>query len=423
MVFLSNVKALAQLVKWNDARPLSRFESRLPLAEILMKAGSIRHDAIGEKLAELGRSFAHDVLNLAALAGRLLWLEGVTPDRWRSYDLVTVSVDTEAYFVMLQTACDIMAAVISLLAAKKNQAPSDSFHRLNEWAKSNATRLLVPFRIVAKNLPWFNEINGVRTKLVHRGASVWIYTDRARFQWGIHSGERRKKSTSARKRPSNAYLLPDIARLTQATLGFSDKLALAVKTSGITHGSSGDFVLSGVSVPALTHLLTTYKRPILSDSLLYNARSLLLAGSYVPAAYFGYPSEYWWHMLIRMCEYFGRAPEFLFIPIQVDGRVENCQLVFTDGAERYAVLAFDHFATDEYGNNDDWVRDVVRSVADLQVAQELRHFIIVARTGKQIDFLPETQIPVIVEQDPRTAARRVFMSVRQPEGMIQRDDL
>jgi hypothetical protein len=73
MVCLSDVKALAQLVEWNDGRPLSRFESRLPLAEILMKAGSIRHDAIGEKLAELGRSFAHDVLNLAALAGRLLW--------------------------------------------------------------------------------------------------------------------------------------------------------------------------------------------------------------------------------------------------------------------------------------------------------------------------------------------------------------
>lgn len=36
----------------------------------------------------------HDVLNIAALAGRLLWYEGVTPEMWRSHDLIAVAVDS-----------------------------------------------------------------------------------------------------------------------------------------------------------------------------------------------------------------------------------------------------------------------------------------------------------------------------------------
>jgi hypothetical protein len=85
-------------------------------------------------LKQLAHSFGHDVLNLATLAGRLLWYEGVTPDMWRSHDLVAVAVDAEAYFVMLQTACDIMADVVPTLGARPGQAPSDSFHKLNGLA-------------------------------------------------------------------------------------------------------------------------------------------------------------------------------------------------------------------------------------------------------------------------------------------------
>jgi len=81
------------------------------------------------------------VLNIATLAGRLLWYEGVAPDTWRSHDLIAVSVDAEAYYVMLQSACDIMADVIATLGAKKGQAPSESFHKLNEWALKSSARL------------------------------------------------------------------------------------------------------------------------------------------------------------------------------------------------------------------------------------------------------------------------------------------
>lgn len=404
------MKALAQLVEWEEGEPLSRFEYPLPLAAALVRAGSTRGPATGQQLVELGKSFAYDVLNLAALAGRLLWYEGVTPDRWRSYDLVSVSVDVEAYFVMLQTACDIMAGVISLLGAKKNQAPSESFHSLNEWARKNSARLIAPFRIIAKNLPWFNEINGVRTKLVHRGGKVWIYTDRVGFQWGIRGAERSRRGKS--RRTDDPHLMTSLKRLTQEMLTFSEELADAVVTSTNDLGSA-NHVLSGVSVPALYHLLRLYELPSKSEALLFSARCLLASGSYIPASYLEYPDGYWWQFLVRTCEFFGRAPEFVSIPVNVDGQVHDCRFVFTDGTDLYGILAFEHFATDEYGTNDNWVRNVLKAVGQLEVNQNIRRFVIVARTGKQIEFFPESSIPVVIADTPAAGARQAFFAVRR----------
>jgi len=123
------VPALGTTVERDLRERLSRFEYYVRLADAL----SNRADDSGH-LKQLAHSFGHDILNLATLAGRLLWYEGVTPDMWRSHDLVAVAVDAEAYFVMLQTACDIMADVVTTLGAKPGQAPLDSFHRPNEWA-------------------------------------------------------------------------------------------------------------------------------------------------------------------------------------------------------------------------------------------------------------------------------------------------
>ena len=404
------MKALAELVELNPQESLSRFEYRLPLAEALVRAGSARNDPCGKQLDELARSFSNDILNLAALAGRLLWYEGVTPERWRSYDLVSASLDVEAYFVMLQTACDIMASVIALLATKKNQAPSDSFHALNEWARRNPERLLPQFRIVAKRMSWFNEINGVRTQLVHRGKRVWVSTDRRRFQWTIR-GSQTSNQDGHLKSPKR-FLLTDLRRLTQLMLNFSEKLAAIVNT-GTRKTISKKLVLSGVSVPALAHLLRLYKPPSNSEILLFNARCLLACGAYVPASYLGYPDRYWWRLVIRMCEYFGLAPEFLMVPVNIDGRVNNCSFVYSDSTELYGILAFEHFATDEYGSNDDWVREVLRSIGELQRKTNVRRVAVAARTGKRMDFFPETPFPVVVDNNAHSAARRLFFAVRE----------
>jgi hypothetical protein len=128
LVRFASVPALGTTIERNRREVHGPFEYYLRLSDAL----SNRPDDSGH-LKQLAHSFGNDILNLATLAGRLLWYEGVTPDMWRSHDLIAVAVDIEAYFVMLQTACDIMADVISTLGAKSKQAPSDSFHRLNEW--------------------------------------------------------------------------------------------------------------------------------------------------------------------------------------------------------------------------------------------------------------------------------------------------
>ena len=46
------------------------------------------------------------------MALQTLWYEAVFPDMSRPPDVVSVSVDVENYFVLLQTACDIMAETV-----------------------------------------------------------------------------------------------------------------------------------------------------------------------------------------------------------------------------------------------------------------------------------------------------------------------
>src|SRR5260370_3853320 len=206
--------ALGTTVERDRRQSLSRFEYYLRLADAL----SNRADESGH-LKQLALSFGRAIPTPATLAGRLLWYEGVTPDMWRSHDLVAVAVDAEAYFVMLQQACDIMADVIATLGTKPRQAPSDSFHKLNEWAIRHPWRLKPEFHFLARSLPWFDQINGVRTKLVHRGGNVWVYTERTRFEWDIYTageGLRRGKD-----------LLSPLGQLTESILEFSTVLAAA----------------------------------------------------------------------------------------------------------------------------------------------------------------------------------------------------
>src|SRR5260370_42255054 len=134
------MRALGLLVDVDSTDELTRFDYYLPLANVLMHIASTPHPD-GVHLEELAHSYAYDILNLANLASRLLWFEGVTPDIWRSHDLVSVDVDTSSYFVTLQTACDIMADAIATLGASKGQAPTESFHSLTEWVKRNPNRI------------------------------------------------------------------------------------------------------------------------------------------------------------------------------------------------------------------------------------------------------------------------------------------
>ncbi len=242
------MRALGTTIEMDRRAPLGRFDYYLHLVDSLSNCPDpSRH------LKELAVSFGHDILNLATLAARLLWYEGVVPLARRRHELVAVSVDSEAYFVMLQTACDIMADVVSSLGGVTRNKPFESFHKLNQWAIRNPGRVRPDFWFVVSRHAWFDQINGVRTKLVHRGGDSWIYTDRARFHWDImFPGKKLRLGT---------YLLSMLQNLTSSALQFSKILAEAVMPRRKLQQVSSKTVISGAYVPALHHLLEKYRVP------------------------------------------------------------------------------------------------------------------------------------------------------------------
>lgn len=284
-------RALGTTIILEEGQCPTRFERYLLLPDVLIAAA----DKSGKpELADLAKSFSNDVLNLAALAGRLLWYEGVSPDVWRSPDLITVSVDIEAYFVMLQTACDIMADAIATLSDLRKQKLHDSFHSLTNWIPKNQGRIPAEFHFVGGQLPWFDVINSVRTKLVHQGGDVWVFTNRVQFSWSVHG----RKWKGIPRLTSDAYLLPELSALTHSVLCFSRRLAGSVCRFTGVKPSKKNFI-SGVFVPAIEHL-SHYTAPQKSRGLTISGKCLVSLEDYATAAAFGYPDGFWWNFLLKL---------------------------------------------------------------------------------------------------------------------------
>jgi hypothetical protein len=326
-------RALGTTVTLEPGEPLGRYDQYLLLSDVLFEAGKQTSNV---HLEQLATSFGHDILNLAVLAGRLLWYEGVSPDVWRSHDLIPVSVDIETYFVMLQEACDVMADVIVTLAIKKKgQAPYDSFHQLKNWIARNPNRLNDQFGFVGNPLPWFNVVNDVRTKLVHRGGMVWVYTNRLQFQWSVH-GEQWK---GIRRLTNENFLLPELKSLTRALLRFSRRLARAVSEfTGVV--APRTHVINGVFVPALRHLFT-YEVPHRSKRLVLAGKCLAACGDYAVAADIGYPDGFWWEFLISIAELFGNGPHNISVSLGPGDGVSGATGVFNYQNHLHGVLMYD----------------------------------------------------------------------------------
>jgi hypothetical protein len=384
--------ALGTTIERNRRQPHGPFDYYLRLADALFN----RPDESGH-LKQLARSFGRDILNLATLAGRLLWYEGVTPDMWRSHDLVAVSVDAEAYFVMLQQACDIMADVIATLGTKPGQAPSDSFHKLNEWAIRHPWRLKPEFHFLTRSLPWFDQINGVRTKLVHRGGNVWVYTERTRFEWDIYSageGLRRGK-----------FLLSTLGQLTESMLEFSKVLADVIMPRQELRSCEKKLLISGVYVPALYHLLRKYTipSPPQRQRLRRNARILGICGGYVEAARLGYPDGFWWQTLFIISDALGTAPSSGAVLVQASDQVHDCKFVFVKDGKTVGVVA-----CDEVLGNEKWLSGAAKSAREFLEGRKLDRAVLIGRRaeGNLPEFLPETQVALVIGQDPASAASK-----------------
>lgn len=365
----------------NDS--LTRFQFYLGLSDALF----CRAKSTDTHLQELAQAFGYDVLNLAVLAGRLLWCEGVTPQVWRSYDLIAVGIDVEAYYVMLQCACDIMADVVATLGAKKGQAPWESFHKLNQWALQNPSRLAPEFRIVAAELPWFDKVNSQRTAIVHRGRKYHVATDRVSFDGGVSVNEGR--------------ILPSLRTLTEAMLDFSEQLGRIVLPEAKRKRFPEKRIIDGVYVPALGHLLNKYRAPRKSPGLKLAAQCLLGCGGYVEAAYIGYPDGFWWKLLFIISRALNVAPIALNIPVNIYGELADFTFVFSSNGGSCGFISYDRA-----GVWSDWVESVTQSAEHLKGAYGVERIAVVVRTidGVASDDSLGERIPVIVSNDPTEAA-------------------
>lgn len=360
---------------------LTRYEFYLGLADALF----CKAQETDGHLQELARAFGNDVLNLAVLAGRLLWCEGVTPEMWRSHDLIAVGVDVEAYYVMLQCACDIMADVVATLGARRGQAPWESFHKLNQWALRNPGRLAPKFRIVAADLPWFDKINSRRTAIVHRGERFGTATDRVTFNGG--------------------GLLPLLRDLTEAMLDFSEQLGRIVFPEEERKRFPEKRIIDGVYVPALGHLLNKYRVPRESPRLKLAAKCLLGCGGYVEAAFIGYPDGYWWRVLLTISRALNVAPSAVNIPVNIGGEVEECVFVFSSNGMSCAFIGYEQIEPN-------WLEYITKRAMQLQTAYNVERLAIIVRKveGEAPDDSTDRKVQLIICDDP-TEAADTFMKV------------
>jgi hypothetical protein len=429
------IKALGKIVKLKKVRPLSAHDFHLPLCDILLDL--VEQDIDGPfalRFSQLAHSLSHDFINLATLAGQLLWYEGVTPDMSRSPDLLAISGAAESYLIFLRTACDVIAgafAIFCIEPKKQGQVPGKSFHDLIRWAKDNPTRIFEAFRFLPEHWDWFMELRGIRDKLIHLGYDLNIYTDRISFLLILmptgeselqllHGGYKQEDYHPDQPPRFRQYpLLPLLKRFTENVLGLSAQLAKAIGEQR-KHKYSQTHVLNGVYIPALHHILS-YKVPVEQHPvspkqehiLRIKAWYLVRAGDYLKALNFGYPSNFWWHFVIRISELFGeRPPSHMSDPQYPDYRDSEIliewRLIFTKEGKRFGLLLRD--ATCPKKDGQPTLRD--------QIDAFKRQFEIESAALVLNSHLsPENQLAELVaDSDPIRAAESAFGLLTSPIG-------
>ena len=409
-------RALGLLIKIAaDQRP-SRYRYYVSLPDLLMDI--VERDSAApqaERIAELAHSFAHDVLNLAVLASRLLWYEALTPDMNRSPDLVAVGTDTEAYFLFLKAACDLLAEITAAVAVeprRRGQVPSGSFHELTQWVKDNPNRIDARFHFLAGESEWFDELHAIRTNLAHRGYDTLTYTNRVYFSFGTAPfrrtetrllREKRGQPTDSR-RIAMSPLLPFVKRLTRSMLHVSDRLALAAAGHLSAGPPSKTHTLCGVYVPAL-HGLDSYEPPIKSPKLQVIVHCLHQCEDYNTAAKIGFPDGYWWQFLVSLSEYFAAHP--VYIGVFGEGPEDilvDWKIIFAVGDKRLGIVGRDMISADNT-----WLKSAQGNLEEFVAEAQLEKAAIVTRVAHTASGVLELPAyPLVVSDQPQIAARTAF---------------
>jgi hypothetical protein len=427
------IRALASLVKMQEPGN-SQHDFHIPLCDLLLDLAE--QDVDGRdafKLVQIAHSFGHDFLNLATLAGRLLWCEGVTPNMSRSPDLVAIGVDTENYLVLLRAACDTLTGAIVHFGVEpgdRGKIPSDSFNGLKKWIEKDRTRInrfYERFRFIADPFDWFYELKDIRDDLVHRGYHCNIHTDRVLLRLilmpigtvelqMLHGGYKQEEYREDKPRFRQAPLLSLLKRFTLSILALASQLAQAIEEQHAVRGSR-THVLNGVYVPAL-HQLTSYEEPterhLLSPTeergLRIEAWHLLNAGDYLSASERGYPGGFWWRFLLRISELFANQPRYVSEPRFAHcGSLVEWHFVFREGKSDFALSIRDMVSLEA-----DWLKNAKDNLDDLAKKAGASRAVLVANRfvgAQKADAGWDTSEFLIIERDPISAAESAFRAL------------
>jgi hypothetical protein len=432
--------ALASLIEIKN-REITGHEFHLPLCDVLLDL--VKQDIDGPhalKFSEIAHSLAHDVLNLAVLAGRLLWCEGVSPNMTRSPDLVAIAVDTENYFVLLRTAYDIITKAVvhfGVEARNRGKTPSESFNSLKNWIENKKypdriNKFHKTFRFIVDYFDRFEKLKDLRDRIVHQGHRPIIYTDRIRLefflaptgivelQW-LHGGYKQEDHREDKPRFKRVLLLSFLREHTTSILELTNQLCRAIeKQHGIRR--SGNHALSGAYVPALHHLLA-YKEPPERNDLNPNqperlrrgiaAFFLLKAGDYLSAIERGYPDRFWWRFAIRLCEMFTDPPTYMSRPKFANwGVVVGWDIVFHENGKNVALSLRDNILLETK-----WLMGMNENLDTLSKETEAHRIVLVAKEKKCPTNGPVAEDPsgrFLVETDPIVAAEKAYQMLNQP---------
>jgi hypothetical protein len=418
------IRALGKTVTLATEQTLSKHDFQISLSDVLLDLVEENPDGpLALSYSQLACSLAHDFVNLATVAGQLLWYVGVAPLRTGTPDSLLISLLAESYLVSVRTAYDTIAATILRFCIPprlRGQLPkNESFNDLVEWVQKNPTRAPIGIQFVTDERGLFKELRGIRDKLVHDGYELCVYTNAIAPSFClISSGEAklhflRTPRTRFPNAPTPQPLLPFLKRATRSVISLADKVAERIGEQ-YDRNPSCRHVLNGVYVPALNHILS-YESPIQSevDERAENrrkmtARYLLRAGDYLSSINYGYPDEFWWSFVLQIEELFGAPPAYVSKPEHPayrDGEaLADWQLRFQKGDNEHIIFLKDaRFVAIEGENSDVNLLQAVR--------KRHPHVSVVLVSNLPISqTLPITELPAefIIDADPVRAAQRAF---------------
>jgi hypothetical protein len=429
------IRALGKNVRIRPGEALTKHDFLLPLTDLLLDI--VEQDMESEYAlwySQRACALAHDVLNMATMAGELLWHTSVASLRSATSDSVYISVVAENYFVQARSACDVIAEVILKLCVepkKRGQLPPEdplegnSFRSLLNWVVKNPTRI-PDIGFVAEHEDWFSQLVGIRDKLVHLGHDMIIFTNPIAPSFGLmDTGAStlhffRKPRERFPEGPTPVPLLPVLKRITEGVLTLSGQAATAIAQNR-GHTSAERNVLNGVYIPALHHLLS-YEEPTQADMALevnhrrtLEARYLLEAGDYLNAIRFGYPDGFWFRFAVRLAELYGKQPDFMSTPRCPDFRdgeeLGFWQLGFIHEGKDHELILKDiaHLRIDasEGAHTDAEILQRLRSSARVSAA-----VLVVNANSFSTRIPPEKRFDgLIIESDPIKAADAAFIAL------------